>query len=124
MARTALVIDDLAFHRTRIRNLLRRLGYTVLEADNGEDGCRIALKSLPDVVFLDQVMHGLGGLETLSRMRAGGYPGVVFVLSPRPDGVEARAMLRAGAQGVVPKDAPQALIEGELRGLLGQGQAA
>lgn len=124
MGRTVLVVDDLVFYRHRIRNLLRRLGYVVYEAGNGEDACRIAKKSQPDVVLLDQVMIGLSGIDTLIRLRDDGYEGTVIVLSPRPDAPDAEAFLRAGAKSLLPKAVSLGRIEAELRDAFDQASAA
>lgn len=115
MSRTVLVIDDLSFYRARVRNLLRQLGYVVYEAGSGEEGCQIALRVMPDVVLLDQVMPDLSGPDTFDALRRGGYQGPVVVLSPRPDSPDARAMLKAGARAVLPKTASPGLLENELR---------
>ncbi len=123
MARTVLIIDDLGFYRTRVRNLLRRLGYIVYEADGGEDGCKVAQRVRPDVILLDQVMPGCDGSETLARLRECGLGGAVIVLSPRPDGAETKALLLAGAQGALPKAASPERIEAELRRLFASAAA-
>jgi DNA-binding NtrC family response regulator len=65
-----LVVDDAEGIRTYLANLLELKGYDV---DTAEDGRR-ALALLegganPDVVILDVMMPGLGGLETLKRIR-------------------------------------------------------
>jgi two-component system nitrate/nitrite response regulator NarL len=124
MSRTILVIDDLSFYRARIRNLLRQLGYVVYEAESGEEGCQVALRVTPDVVLLDQVMPDCSGPETLAALRRGGYGGPVVVLSPRPDSPDARAMLKSGAQAVIPKTASPGLLENELRRVGSAAEAA
>jgi DNA-binding NarL/FixJ family response regulator len=124
MGRSVLVVDDLVFYRHRIRNLLRRLGYVVYEAGEGEEACRIARTARPDAVLLDQVMIGLSGLETLQRLREEGFEGSVIVLSPRPDAPEARELLRAGARGLLPKAVSASRIEAELRDAFDQASAA
>jgi DNA-binding NarL/FixJ family response regulator len=115
MARTLLVIDDLSFYRRRLRNLMRQMGYVVYEADSGEAGCRTAERVQPDAVLLDQVMPGWSGCETYARLRATGYQGTVIVLSPRPDGTEARRLLREGVHALLPKGVSPAAIDAELR---------
>ena len=65
-----LVVDDAAGVRSYLANLLSLHGY---EVDTAEDG-RSALALLeggadPDVILLDVMMPGLGGIETLRRIR-------------------------------------------------------
>jgi len=124
MGRTILVVDDLVFYRHRIRNLLRRLGYVVYEASDGEEACRVARKTQPDVVLLDQVMIGLSSIDTLHRLNAEGYAGKVIVLSPRPEAPDAAAFLRAGAKSLLPKAVSLNRIEAELRDAFDQASAA
>ncbi|MBW2400260.1 MAG: sigma-54-dependent Fis family transcriptional regulator [Deltaproteobacteria bacterium] len=65
-----LVVDDAEGIRSYLANLLELKGYDV---DTAEDGrCAIALLeggANPDVVILDVMMPGLGGLETLVKIR-------------------------------------------------------
>ncbi|HEY5658806.1 MAG TPA: sigma-54 dependent transcriptional regulator [Myxococcota bacterium] len=66
----ALVVDDAQGIRTYLANLLELKGYDV---DTAEDGRRaLALLeggAAPDVILLDVMMPGLGGVETLRRIR-------------------------------------------------------
>jgi len=69
-ARRVLVVDDAEGIRSYLANLLEVRGYHV---DTAEDGRRaLALLeggAAPDVVLMDVMMPGMGGLETLRRMR-------------------------------------------------------
>ncbi len=124
MSRTILVIDDLAFYRARIRNLLRQMGYVVFEAGSGVEGCRIASDVRPDAVLLDQVMPDWSGPETYARLREAGYDGTVIMLSPRPDSAELRKLLADGVHCLLPKTVTPGRIDTELRGALGTATAA
>lgn len=46
--------------------LLKERGYAVVTATNGEDAITLVRESLFDLVFLDEMMPGMGGLETLA----------------------------------------------------------
>lgn len=66
-----LVVDDSAFDRDLVAGLLRRAGFTRVEtAGGGEQALRRLRRSSPDLVLLDLVMPGLGGIEVLARLRA------------------------------------------------------
>ncbi len=69
---TILVVEDDPTLRRVSRKLLEKLGYRVLEASSGEQALEIYAKRRPeiDLVFLDMVMPGLNGLQTLERLRA------------------------------------------------------
>ncbi len=49
--------------------LLEQRGYEVLTTTNGADALEIIKNNKIDLVFLDEMMIGMSGLETLSRIR-------------------------------------------------------
>jgi len=66
-----LVVDDEATLRVTMAEILRRSGYQVDEAANGVDAlARLDMASY-DLMVLDMVMPGLGGVEVMRRARAG-----------------------------------------------------
>ncbi len=48
---------------------LKQKGYNVQEATNGEDGVSLIRQNDFDLVFLDEMMTGMGGLETLLEIK-------------------------------------------------------
>lgn len=58
-----LVVDDDSDIRSLLKLIFSNEGYTVLLAENGEEGIRLARTESPDVIFLDLLMSGLSGLE-------------------------------------------------------------
>ena len=48
---------------------LRTKGYDVLTVNNGRDSLALAEEQRPDLIFLDENMPGLSGLETLQRIK-------------------------------------------------------
>ena len=67
-----LVVDDEDIVRTLAKAVLERYGYSVLLAENGEQGVEQFALSPSEVVvvLLDVSMPGLSGEETLQRLRA------------------------------------------------------
>ena len=49
--------------------LLQEKGYSVETAANGEDAVEMVKEGHFDLVFLDEMMPGMGGLRTLARMK-------------------------------------------------------
>jgi HD-like signal output (HDOD) protein/ActR/RegA family two-component response regulator len=66
-----LIAEDSAATRLALSILIRRLGFTALEAINGADALRLARKEKPGMILMDVQMPGMGGLEALSKIRAG-----------------------------------------------------
>lgn len=64
-----LVIDDNADIRVYIRGLLQE-EYSVLEASNGAEGIRKAMKYVPDVIISDVMMPGMDGVECCRRLKS------------------------------------------------------
>ncbi len=66
---TVLVIDDDDDLRYSLERVLSSRNYTVLVADSGESGLKVAEKEKPNVILLDNRMDGMSGMETLQHMR-------------------------------------------------------
>jgi ABC-type sugar transport system substrate-binding protein/CheY-like chemotaxis protein/nitrogen-specific signal transduction histidine kinase len=64
-----LVVDDNADIRSYIRGLLQS-DYTVLEAADGQEGIRKAMKYVPDVIISDVMMPGMDGIECCRRLKS------------------------------------------------------
>jgi len=62
------VDDEIDLLRAHVR-LLEEKGYSVDIAANGEDAVEMARVKGYDLVFLDEMMPGMGGLQTLSKMK-------------------------------------------------------
>ncbi len=69
MSRSILVVDDAAFMRMMIRDILAKDGYIIHEAVNGRDAVEKYLEVRPDLVTLDITMPEMGGLEALRIIR-------------------------------------------------------
>ena len=65
-----LVIDDEVGIRNLLDTLLRRKGYDVVLADNGQKGLAVFRRERPDVVVLDLKMPGMDGFTVLQQVRS------------------------------------------------------
>ena len=64
-----LIVDNEDFFRKMIVMGFERDGFTVFQADNGEDAVTIARQELPELVLLDLVMPRLLGFEVCQILR-------------------------------------------------------
>lgn len=66
---SVLVIDDNADIRSYIYGLLSA-EYSVIEAANGSEGIRKAMKYVPDLIISDVMMPGIDGIECCRRLKS------------------------------------------------------
>ena len=66
---SVLVIDDNADIRSYIHGLLSA-EYSVIEAANGSEGIRKAMKYVPDLIISDVMMPGIDGIECCRRLKS------------------------------------------------------
>ncbi|MGE3062675.1 MAG: response regulator [bacterium] len=69
MKKRILWVDDEVDNLRSLMYFLESEGYVVETASNGTDGVDRIEKDSYDLIFLDQYMPGMDGIETLSRMR-------------------------------------------------------
>lgn len=68
--KTALIVDDNAFFRRFLRDLLRAQGFVIYEASGGEEGLKVALERRPWLILTDVKMPGVDGFEFCRRVRS------------------------------------------------------
>lgn len=78
-----LIVEDSERLSRSLGQGLRKLGYTVDLAGDGENGLAFAETYDYDVIVLDLMLPGLPGLEVLQRLRARGRATHVLILSAR-----------------------------------------
>jgi PAS domain S-box-containing protein len=66
---SVLVIDDSPLNLEFLATALRRGGFKVAIAKNGEDGLEKAMAEKPGLILLDIMMPGLNGYETCKRLK-------------------------------------------------------
>ena len=65
-----LIVDDEVKIRQLTADELKKKGFEVIEATNGEEGLQSALKDKPDLILLDITMPVMDGLTMLQKLRA------------------------------------------------------
>ena len=64
-----LVVDDEELIRWSLEQNLTGDGYEVLTAASGEEALKIVREEMPDLVFLDLQLPGIGGMEVLQKIK-------------------------------------------------------
>ena len=114
MKPSALIIDDEVQIRRLVRVVLEADGYTVHEAETGQQGISEAATWRPNVVVLDLGLPDMGGIEVLQCLREWSEAPIV-ILSVRDDEAGKVAALDAGADDYVTKPFRSAELLARLR---------
>ena len=103
MPRRILVIEDDSAIRRGVVDALRFKGYHPIEAANGKDGMALAQGVDCDLVLLDLVLPGPGGLEILAAVRAARPTLPVIILTAKGEENDRVQGLSGGADDYVVK---------------------
>lgn len=116
-----LIIDDEEISRYLLKGLLAGTRYTIIEAENGMEGLRLAIMEHPQAIFLDLVMPGMDGFEVLDRLKAEPDTRDIPVIIVTAKSLEERERSRLNAEalailskGTTPRDAAMAQIKEAL----------
>ena len=97
-----LVIDDEVQIRRFLKMSLEAYGYSVKEAENGEEGFRAVFDYHPDLIILDLELPDTNGLDLLKKIRLSStIP--VLVLSVKNDENDKIKLLDSGADDYLTK---------------------
>jgi len=94
-----LVVDDNPGNVGILFSCLRTTGATVLVGQTGEDALELVRENPPDIILLDILMPGIGGMETCRRLKQDPETGEipVFFVSSLSDTMDKVQGLKAGA---------------------------
>lgn len=106
-----LIVDDSMFMRQVLRDILAKNGHDVVgEADTAEKGMQEAKRLEPDVVTLDLVMPGMGGMEALRQWKDDKKRPQVIVVSAVGQKAELKEALALGAADFILKPFDEAHV--------------
>lgn len=103
--KSCLIVDDSRVIRKVSRHILETLGFSVEEAEHGQEALTKCDEAMPDVILLDWNMPVMSGIEFITQLRArpnGGEPKVVFCTTEN-DVAHIREAIDAGADEYVMK---------------------
>jgi DNA-binding response OmpR family regulator len=107
---TILVVDDEPSIREVVSIYLKRAGYKVIVAQDGQEALQALDAELPDLVVLDLMLPKVDGLEITRRLRSAGDTPIIM-LTARREEAERIAGLEMGADDYVVKPfSPQELV--------------
>jgi DNA-binding response OmpR family regulator len=98
-----LVIEDEPQIAGFISRGLRREGFSVIDAADGETGLEQAFSELPDIIILDIMLPGIDGLAVCRQIRDGGLQTPILMLTAKDAIPDRVAGLDAGADDYLVK---------------------
>jgi two-component system, NarL family, invasion response regulator UvrY len=102
-----LIVDDHPIVRAGLRRLLAaEPSIEICEAADGREALTAFRGQQPNLVILDLNLPGIGGIEVISRLKAGDPGARILILSMHDDLMHVTRALQAGAAGYVSKHAP------------------
>ena len=116
-SKTVLLCDDDRLVLATVSASLRSAGFSVVEADNGDDAILLARQHRPDLAVLDMRMHGKSGLDVAAYLRD--YLGTPFIfLSAFSDEEIVRQAMSFGALEYLVKPAESRRIVEAVHGAI------
>lgn len=99
-----LIVDDAAFMRVSIRNIVTKNGFEVVgEAENGLVAIQRYSELKPDIVTMDITMPELSGLDALKAIRKIDPDAIIVMVSALGQESMVREAVLSGAKGFVVK---------------------
>jgi PAS domain S-box-containing protein len=117
---TVLLVDDEPMVLEVGINMLKKLGYTVLEAKGGREAVKVykANKDKIDLVILDMIMPDRGGGETYDQMKEIDPTATVLLSSGYSIDGQATEILERGCNGFIQKPFTIKELSGRIREIL------
>lgn len=99
-----LIVDDAAFMRMMIKDILDKNGYNVIgEASNGVKAVEIYKKEAPDIVTMDITMPDMDGIQAVKTIRAFDPSAKIIMCSAMGQQSMVMDAIRAGARDFIVK---------------------
>lgn len=104
MAKNILIVDDAAFMRMMIKDILSKNGYNVVgEAENGAKALERYNELKPDLVLMDITMPEVDGIQALKNIKAADANATVIMCSAMGQQAMVIESIQAGAKDFIVK---------------------
>jgi len=123
LSKTILVVEDEPTLVATLRYTLEREGYDVFSAEDGEQGVRVAREEQPDLILLDLMLPGLGGLDVCRILRRE-MQVPILILTAKDEEVDKVVGLELGADDYVTKPFGMRELLARVRALLRRVETA
>jgi CheY-like chemotaxis protein len=105
MKKTILLVEDNEANSTLVRDILTYYGYEVIGAMNGEEGVKLAIELIPDLIIMDIQMPVMNGFDAMALIKANPETKAIKLLVMTSFAMEGdrERMLASGADGYLSK---------------------
>ena len=104
MAKNILIVDDAAFMRMMIKDILTKNGYNVAgEAENGAKAFEKYNELKPDLVLMDITMPEVDGIAALKKIKAADPNALIIMCSAMGQQAMVIESIQAGARDFIVK---------------------
>jgi len=114
-----LIVDDSPTIRAALSQLVKRMGHSVVEAEDGDKALHIYLQDRPDLVLIDVMMPVMDGYEAARRMRESSpdeWVPIIF-LSSKEDDQDLDRAIEAGGDDYLVKPVSFVVLNAKIRAL-------
>lgn len=120
MAALILVVDDEEDIVELLNISLKREGYSVISADNGEKAIALTRSSKPDLIVLDLMLPGIDGLEVCKTLKSNQESSSIPVIMLTAKGEESDVVtgLEIGAEDYITKPFSPKILVARIRRIL------
>ena len=123
MPRTILVVDDEPHIRDLVRLYMKREGFEIREAADGQEGLSLARGTSPDLIVLDLMLPKLDGWEVCREVRKDSAVPIIM-LTARDDEADKVLGLEMGADDYLTKPFSPRELVARVRAVLRRAQPA
>ncbi|MDR0764407.1 MAG: response regulator [Synergistaceae bacterium] len=104
MGTKVLIVDDAAFMRMMLRDILEKNGFEVIgEADNGKTAIQMYADRKPDVVTMDITMPEMDGIAAVKEIKAADPEARIVMVSAMGQQTMVMEAIRSGAADFIVK---------------------
>lgn len=104
MSKRILIVDDAAFMRMMIKNIVSKNGYEVVgEAENGQVAVELYKQHKPDLVTMDITMPEMNGIEGVKAIRSIDPGANIIMCSAMGQQAMVMEAIQAGAKDFIVK---------------------
>lgn len=122
MSKRILVVDDEPSIVTLLKYNLEQVGFSVITAQDGEEGLRMATEQTPELVVLDLMLPKLDGIEVCKQLRQLKVNVPILMLTAKDDEFDKVLGLELGADDYLTKPFSPREVVARIKAILRRSQ--